>query len=267
MKENKDFIAEISKNWFINYFSKKINFLRNQILEERSDEITFTTKILDISTIDKLIIEMKENMKKLNNYNDIVIFIEKYTSKKEDIQKTINNQYKNTAFSDGVDTSTQTRLTELLIKEHISEIFKMIKKAFMVVTNIVQKLGENTDIYEIELNDVEYMLNKSIELEVSVLNEWANKNKKESANFLEELKILQSSESILKKADASHLIEHYFINIFSNDLDIENLLINDAVTTEKIKNISNGVKISELLLTKTSLCEDIYNEFRKILNS
>lgn len=255
------FLDDISVKWFKETFSDKLLEIKKSILEIPEDAgESLGIQPFDVKYINLNIAEVIDNLGSIVNMSDIKTFTKKYSLNsiklsKENLAET-NMVYK-----------SESELTTIILNAQISNSLVEMNDAFEATTSLKNKLGGETLVKDVDLSDFEYILINSLEKEVTALNEWSVKMPMFSNKIAEDLKIINESQSVLEIAEASHSIEHVFINVISdflNDDQHQGLLDENK---EMLHQVTYGTRISELILTKSSFCEYLYNSFKKILSN
>ncbi|ARU91598.1 hypothetical protein SCLARK_001007 [Spiroplasma clarkii] len=258
----KEFLDIVSIKWFKENFDDKLTDLKKSILEipnENADAMAM--QIFDVQTLNSYVSEIKANVDSLENYSEIVIFMNKYTLNHKKFQDIFTNK----ELAKTVENFQQNKdkLTEILLQSHISNSLVMFQNALSANLDLTNKLGADSSLTEIDIEDLEYILIKLLENQIFELNEWSSRFPKFSNKLSQELKNLNESKSILEVADISHTIEHVFMNTISEFLnDTENTQTISS-SAEEIVEVNKGVEISEFILIKSSFCAEIYNKFKE----
>ncbi len=267
----KKYLDEISVKWFKNFIIEKIESFRNGFIEDNDPGFGDFTPDLNVTSY--ILNNVKTDIETISKYSDIKEFIEKYSlniKNGEDL-KSIGNA----AQSELLETieknpnNIQEKITELIMKMQINNITKNLDKSLKIIETLLNKLGEDTSINEIEYEDLEYILQKNLEKTLKKLKQWNLENPKQSDFYKEEMAIVENDPDFQKRKEASEIIEHYFGNIIGQEIEeneIEGLSVENINENSKIIIFNKGIMISEELRGKIELISCIFNnskEFKK----
>ncbi|ALD66405.1 hypothetical protein [Spiroplasma cantharicola] len=267
----KTYLDDISVKWFKNFIVEKVENFRNGFIED--NEPGFGDFTPDLNVTSYILSKVKTDIETISKYSDIKDFIEKYSLniKNNDDLKNIGSA----AQSELLETieknpnNIQEKITELIMKMQINNITKNLNKSLKIIETLLNKLGEDTLLNEIEYEDLEYILQKNLEKTLKKLKEWSAENPKQSEFYKEEMDIVSNDPDFQKRKEASEIIEHYFGNIIGQEIqenEIEELSVENINENSKIIVFNKGIMISEELRGKIELINCIFKnskEFKK----
>ncbi|AKX34152.1 hypothetical protein SLITO_v1c05010 [Spiroplasma litorale] len=259
----KEFVNNISVQWFVNFFMKKINLIKNNFLDENNGETIGFKPNINVANF--YLTTIKEELDNIKDYNTMQKFLKKhnfYKLKNDDLKMfsdQASSEIMETLDKDG--KNLEEKLTELIIKMQINNISKNLSNSISIFKILLKKLGEETLINEIDFDDVTYLINNSYNESLERFKNWSLQNSKQSINYQEELKILDSDVDFDKKREASEIIEHYFNSIISNDIDDNEINDFSSVTDinkSKIVVFNKGIMSCEELCSKINLISYLF---------
>ncbi|AUM62650.1 hypothetical protein [Spiroplasma monobiae] len=262
-KNFKQYIDEISTDWFKKFINEKIDIFRNGFLEDNDQG--FGDFKPDVNVTSYILNKVKADIESISNYNEIKKFISKYSLNvdgKEDLKSAgdaaqlelIETIQKNP-------DNIQEKITELIMKMQINNITKNLEKSLNVIEILASKLGEDTAIEDIEYEDLIYILDNNLQKSLDKIRRWNLENPKHSEFYEEEMKILESDADFDKKKEASEIIEHFFSNVIGEEIDekeMEDIDVENLNERSKIIVFNKGIMISEELRGKIELISIIY---------
>ncbi|AGR42111.1 hypothetical protein [Spiroplasma diminutum] len=267
----KNYIDEISVNWFKKFINEKIDSFRNGFLEDNDQGFGDFTP--DINVTSYILNKVKIDIENIKQYNEIKNFISKYSLKIKNKDDLISAgdaaQLELLETIEKNPNNIQEKITELIMKMQINNITKNLDKSLKILESLLNKLGEETLINEIEYEDLQYILESNLEKTLEKLKKWNIENPKQSDFYKEEMKIVENDPDFEKKREASEIIEHYFGNIIGQEIDeeeMEGLNVQNINERSKIVIFNKGIMISEELRGKIELISQIYknsNQFKK----
>ncbi|AKU79747.1 hypothetical protein [Spiroplasma turonicum] len=266
MKSNKnliEFIDEISAKWFKDYFIKKINLIKSNFLNDNESDLGGFK--LNMSVANFYLNSIKTDLEEIKDYDSMQKFVNKHNFYKmktddlklfseeasEEIAETLDKEGKN----------IEEKITELIIKMQINNITKNLGNSTKLFNSILNKLGNETSINDIDYEDLKYIIESSYNESLELFKSWSNQNKKQSINYEEELKVLESDDDFIKKLEASEIIEHYFNSIISSEIDdseISDITNIKNVDNNKIIIFNKGIMSCEELCSKIDLINYLY---------
>ncbi|AGR41145.1 hypothetical protein [Spiroplasma taiwanense] len=254
----KEFINNISGQWFKDFFLEKVDSLRLGFLEN-SDQ-TFGDFKPDIKIMNYILNGIKESVANIDSLEELKAFIAKYSfnNNAKGNLKIIGDEIQ----SELIETlnknpnNIQEKITEIIIKMQINNITRNIKYSVDTLETLLSKIGEDTLIEDVLLEDIEYIINENYKISLEKLKIWSKQNPIQSKNYEDELEILESDKSFIEKKMASEIIEHYFNTIIGADIDeneITNLNPQNLNSNSKIIIFNKGIMICDELYSKLSL--------------
>ncbi|WP_339020144.1 hypothetical protein [Spiroplasma endosymbiont of Atherix ibis] len=271
MKNLKEYIDKISVDWFKKFIIQKIDNFKSSFLDD--NDPGFGSFSPDINVTSYILNNIKSDIEEIKEYNEIKNFIEKYSLniKNSDDMKNIGGAAQLELFEiiQKNPNNIQEKITELVIKMQINNIIKNLSKSLNIVDNLMSKLGEDTLLDEIEYEDLKYILEVNLKKTLKKFKIWNIENQKQSDFYKEEMKIVENDPDFDKKREASKIIEHYFENIISqeiNENEISEINVEKINENSKIIVFNKGIMISEELRGKIELINQIYqnsNLFKK----
>ncbi|ASP28272.1 hypothetical protein SCORR_v1c05000 [Spiroplasma corruscae] len=259
----KEFIDNIAVTWFKEYFLKKINSIKNNFLDETGSELVGFKPNINVANY--YLNFVKDDLNDIDDFDTLQSFIKKHNFYKinaDDLKifsEEASNEIIETLDKEG--KNIEEKITELIIKMQINNITKNLGNSIVVFKNILNKLGDESIIGEIDFSDFKYIVDNSYKESLESFKKWSNQNKKQSINYLDELKVLESNVDFDKKQEASEIIEHYFNSIISGEIDdseISNLSNSQNVNNSKIVIFNKGIMSCEELCSKINLISYIF---------
>lgn len=261
----KELVSEITVNWFKTIVNERIKKLRVEI-DELTKQVPMLLQMGGASNLEfeTSINQIQTEVSVLKNLNDI----EMYTKKNSfDANQAI--------FKDG-DLSFESMaqflqkgesISQMLIKLQLGETFAITHQILEKINILDLKIGYEETLKAVEWEDLDYLLNKSLNpWEQEILNFIAH-NATDADNVLGEIRQLINTKDWETKLKNAEIIERYFSkfkasSLFGNLTNPEDL--QDKSNQEQIINYSRVMGKINSLIFLIKLNQTLLKEFKKI---
>ncbi|WP_031542773.1 hypothetical protein [Mesoplasma photuris] len=127
-----------------------------------------------------------------------------------------------------------------MLKMQFGSIFSTIQKAVVKTESIMNKLGADELLSEIDADDLDYLLNSALKSEINAIREFLIRNPHDAANIVTEFATLEDAKSWDKKYDSIKAIEKYFAVYKQQDMISEVQTMSDI---SELQNSEAGAKL------------------------
>ncbi|WP_338971117.1 hypothetical protein [Spiroplasma endosymbiont of Panorpa germanica] len=272
-----EFLNEIGITWFRDNLGIKIEKLKKDFLELTNGENNENNPLIDnasaIMIKPQAIDSVYKKFQDVSQSWDTIQDIKNYTISNNNIfdltkifseQNSINNSDLISEMIDG-----DLDISEVIVKVQIETIIKMLSNSLDLIDDILSKLGPNTQLKEIDTEDLEYVLDVSIKKSIDNFEKWIEMNYREFENFKEEFLILKDEKVTLeKRLEKADVISLFFKQFKSKEIakDIEEIDLNNDQgftknTAEKFINFTNGAQIVGDIKSRIKIAILIKNKF------
>ncbi|AHI53916.1 hypothetical protein SSABA_v1c05090 [Spiroplasma sabaudiense Ar-1343] len=276
----KTFLDKVGLVWFRKNLARKIEVFRLDFLEasnEKSDNPFTPPTVLPITTqsIDNVTGEFKDLLAEMDSIDEVQDFANKSNNIFELTNMFANqgsNKYAENLMQELMDN--QIEIESLVVKVQIETIFKILLKSLEMTNEIAKKIGEETSIRLVDIDDLKYLINLSIKKSLDSFDVWISKNYQELEHFKEELKSLKENEfDYEKNLQNAEIIVLYFkqfkIKEVTQDFEksaSENELKINQSSADKFINFTEGAQLASDIKNKLDLAIEILKEYNKLKN-
>ncbi|ATZ18743.1 hypothetical protein ESOMN_v1c03610 [Williamsoniiplasma somnilux] len=233
--------------WFVDLVSERSQSVRSEFVQMTNElPILIQAGASDLE-IESGIQSVISELKLLKNVEEIKIYCKKNEFNSNEVM------FKNNQIS--FDTMTQflqngESVIKMMLKVQFGSTFAMAIDVIDKFEEVELKLGKETQLLEMEIEDLNYLLNKSLEKWLETLNEFISKNPNDIENIIVEFEQIKNSKTWEIKKKAIEIINRYLLNFKSQDIFAN---LTDVQDFNNAKNKDEIIIYSRTLAAVTSL--------------